>query len=73
MTAPTTGPRTLLPTLIETARPNRLIVDLAEVARAARLAESNRIARIADALAAKGEPETAVHLYQRAINLLTAA
>ncbi|MEU4410713.1 hypothetical protein AB0F88_39935 [Streptosporangium sp. NPDC023963] len=77
-----TAPRTLLADIIASARPNQLITDLAADAQAARpaevdrdalLAESNRIARIADALAAKGESETAVHLYQDAIALLTAA
>lgn len=68
---------TLTPTslsdLIADARPNQLIADLAEAARAARLTESNRLARIATALVDEGNTETAVLLYQNAINLLTAA
>ncbi|MFF3443621.1 hypothetical protein [Streptosporangium sp. NPDC002721] len=59
--------------LAEVARPNQLIADLADAAKADRLAKADRAARLAVAVLGDGHTETAALLFQEAVALRAAA
>ncbi|WP_433364180.1 hypothetical protein [Streptosporangium sp. CA-115845] len=73
-TAPRTRLGSNLASLRATARPNKLIAELADAAaKAAHIAAADRAARLAVALLAEGNTETAALLFKSAIEHRAAA